>query len=94
MAASAKRVKQISSDSDFQKELSLLGQQLVVVDFFATGSEPCKVAAPKFEELSVKYTSVCFWNLDVARCNVREAPRRLVSVVLCMRCKNMSLWRG
>ena len=78
MAASANRVKQISSDSDFQKELSLLGQQLVVVDFFATWCGPCKVVAPKFEELSVKYTSVCFWKLDVDRCKVREAAKRLV----------------
>ena len=71
MAASPSRVKLISSDSEFQKELSLVGQQLVVVDFFATWCQPCKVVAPKFEELSAKFASVCFWKLDVDRCNVR-----------------------
>ena len=36
MAAGGGKVKAITSDSDFQKELALNSESLIVVDFFAT----------------------------------------------------------
>ena len=52
----------ISNKSEFD-EFTKTG--LVVVDFFAEWCGPCKVIAPKFEDLSKKHQEIKFCKVDV-----------------------------
>ncbi len=56
-------MRHLTSQSEFDKETS--GNKLVVVDFYAQWCGPCKVIAPRFEQLSAKYPNVSFVKVDV-----------------------------
>lgn len=59
----------VQSKQDFDDRVEGAGGKLVVVDFFATWCGPCKVIAPKLEELSVKYDDkVIVLKVDVDDC--------------------------
>lgn len=53
-------VKDITNEGDFDKVVKSAGSSLVVVDYSTTWCGPCKVIAPKFEELSDKYSDAIF----------------------------------
>lgn len=53
-------VKDITNEGDFDKTVQAAGSSLVVVDYSTTWCGPCKVIAPKFEELSDKYSDAVF----------------------------------
>lgn len=53
---------------DFTCKLSEAGVKLVVVDFYATWCGPCKVIAPKIEEMAKEMTDVVFLKVDVDEC--------------------------
>ena len=53
-------VKDITNEGDFDKTVKSAGSSLVVVDYSTTWCGPCKVIAPKFEELSDKYSNAIF----------------------------------
>lgn len=55
-----KAVVDIDGESAFDKTIQNAGSSLVVVDYSTTWCGPCKVIAPKFEELSEKYTDAVF----------------------------------
>ena len=55
-----KAVVDIDGESAFDKTIQNAGSSLVVVDYSTTWCGPCKVIAPKFDELSEKYTDAVF----------------------------------
>lgn len=54
------KVVDIDSEAAFDKTISSAGSALVVVDYSTTWCGPCKVIAPKFDELSEKYPDSVF----------------------------------
>merc|ERR1711994_1026486 len=60
-----KMVKLIGSMDELNKELADAGRKLVVIDFYATWCGPCKMIAPKLEEMSKTKTNVVFLKVDV-----------------------------
>ncbi|KAK4523286.1 hypothetical protein GAYE_PCTG50G1179 [Galdieria yellowstonensis] len=53
-------VTEIESQEQLDQELEKAGSKLTIVDFSTTWCGPCKVVAPKYEELSEKYQQVVF----------------------------------
>ncbi|KAH8378169.1 hypothetical protein KR093_009837, partial [Drosophila rubida] len=55
--------------NDFKNQLTSAGDKLVVVDFFATWCGPCKMIAPKLEEISQQYAGkIVVLKVDVDEC--------------------------
>lgn len=54
------KVVDIDSEASFDSTITSAGSNLVVVDYSTTWCGPCKVIAPKFEELSDKYPDAVF----------------------------------
>lgn len=54
------KVVDIDSEAAFDKTVQSAGGSLVVVDYSTTWCGPCKVIAPKFDELSDKYPDAVF----------------------------------
>uniref|UniRef100_A0A1B0D6K2 Uncharacterized protein n=1 Tax=Phlebotomus papatasi TaxID=29031 RepID=A0A1B0D6K2_PHLPP len=58
-----------SGQADFDGKLESAGDLLVVVDFFAQWCGPCKMIAPKLEELATQYTDkAVVLKVDVDEC--------------------------
>ena len=53
-------VVSIGSTEEFNQALETAGESLVVIDYSTSWCGPCKIIAPKFEEMSEKYTKVAF----------------------------------
>uniref|UniRef100_A0A7S4M2U2 Thioredoxin domain-containing protein n=2 Tax=Prymnesium polylepis TaxID=72548 RepID=A0A7S4M2U2_9EUKA len=50
----------ISSTDEFNDALETAGDSLVVIDYSTSWCGPCKIIAPKFDELSEQYKNVAF----------------------------------
>eukprot|EP00527_Entomoneis_sp_CCMP2396_P009598 CAMPEP_0198136544 /NCGR_PEP_ID=MMETSP1443-20131203/182_1 /TAXON_ID=186043 /ORGANISM="Entomoneis sp., Strain CCMP2396" /LENGTH=146 /DNA_ID=CAMNT_0043797779 /DNA_START=105 /DNA_END=545 /DNA_ORIENTATION=- len=78
-------VKSVGSDTDFDTVLKDAGDKLVVVDYSTTWCGPCKVIAPKYEELSEKYSDAIFLavvgdaSADASKLMKREGVRSVPS---------------
>jgi thioredoxin 1 len=57
---SLQAVIDVSTEADFDAKISGSGDKLVVIDYSTTWCGPCKVIAPKFDELSDKYSDSVF----------------------------------
>lgn len=53
-------VLDVDSEAEFDKNISSAGQKLVVIDYSTTWCGPCKVIAPKFDQLSNVYPDSVF----------------------------------
>ncbi|XP_022906157.1 thioredoxin-2-like [Onthophagus taurus] len=58
----------IKDKDDFSTKLTDAGDSLVVVDFFATWCGPCKMIAPKLEELAKENSNILVLKVDVDEC--------------------------
>lgn len=61
-------VTHIKDKADLESKLTDAGDQLVVIDFFATWCGPCKMISPKLEELAAEYNNVHIFKVDVDEC--------------------------
>lgn len=79
------RVVDIDSESALDKTISNAGSSLVIVDYSTTWCGPCKVIAPKFDELSDKYPDAVFLKVigdaspDASKLMKREGVRSVPS---------------
>ena len=69
-SALSMRVVDIDSPDAFDKTIESAGGALVVVDYSTTWCGPCKVIAPKFDELSDQYPDAVFLKVSCFRFNV------------------------
>ena len=53
-------VLDVDSEAEFDKKISGAGDALVIIDYSTTWCGPCKVIAPKFDELSDVYPDSVF----------------------------------
>ena len=63
------KVVDIDSEASFDSTITSAGSNLVVVDYSTTWCGPCKVIAPKFEELSDKYPDAVFLKVSTIQCH-------------------------
>lgn len=64
------QVTEVDKDS-FWPAVDAAGDKVVVLDMYTQWCGPCKIIAPKLQELSEKYTDVVFLKLD---CNQENKP--------------------
>ena len=63
-------VADITNESEFDAKISGSGDALVVVDYSTTWCGPCKVIAPKFDELSDAYPDSVFLKVRTFICQI------------------------
>ncbi|XP_044742818.1 thioredoxin-2 [Chrysoperla carnea] len=71
----------VKDQSEFNSKLEEAGEKLVVVDFFATWCGPCKLIAPKLEELSAELAEkIVIIKVDVDECEDLAATYNISSM--------------
>ncbi|XP_068664826.1 thioredoxin F2, chloroplastic-like [Aristolochia californica] len=74
------QVTEVNQDS-FWPIVEAAGEKVVVLDMYTQWCGPCKVIAPKFQELSKKYSDVVFLKLDCNQDNKTLAKELGIRVV-------------
>lgn len=78
-------VLDVDSESAFDEKIAGAGDALVVIDYSTTWCGPCKVIAPKFDELSEAYSDSVFIKVigdatpDASKLMKREGVRSVPS---------------
>ena len=74
-------VDNIENETDFDQAVSS-AENLVIVDYSTTWCGPCKFIAPKFDELSDKYTTAKFLKASSSRLTQTQSTASVESVIL------------
>mmetsp|Transcript_23558 Transcript_23558/g.51026 ORF Transcript_23558/g.51026 Transcript_23558/m.51026 type:complete len:146 (+) Transcript_23558:153-590(+) len=78
-------VLDVDSEAEFDKKIAEAGDSLVIIDYSTTWCGPCKVIAPKFDELSDTYPDSVFIKVigdatpDASKLMKREGVRSVPS---------------
>ncbi|KAL3760480.1 hypothetical protein ACHAWU_004918 [Discostella pseudostelligera] len=78
-------VLDVDSEAEFDKKISSAGDALVIIDYSTTWCGPCKVIAPKFDQLSEAYPNSVFIKVigdatpDASKLMKREGVRSVPS---------------
>ena len=78
-------VLDVDSEAEFDKKIAGAGDSLVIIDYSTTWCGPCKVIAPKFDELSDAYPDSVFIKVigdatpDASKLMKREGVRSVPS---------------
>lgn len=64
-------VLDVDSEAEFDKKITNSGSKLVVIDYSTTWCGPCKVIAPKFDQLSDAYPDSIFIKVRSMRRSVQ-----------------------
>ncbi|XP_076249166.1 thioredoxin-2 [Calliopsis andreniformis] len=73
-------VVEIKNFDDLKSTLEKAGNDLVVIDFFATWCGPCKMIGPKIEELAKSMPDVVFLKVDIDECEDIAAEYEITSM--------------
>ncbi|XP_066153975.1 thioredoxin-2 [Euwallacea fornicatus] len=84
-------VTHIKDKDDLQSKLSDAGNQLVVIDFFATWCGPCKIIGPKLDELAKEYPDIHILKVDVDECEEIAMDYNISSMPTFVFIKNKSV---
>ncbi|XP_053989898.1 thioredoxin-2 [Hylaeus volcanicus] len=78
----------VENAEDLESKLASAGDKLIVIDFYATWCGPCKMIAPKIEELSKEMPDVMFLKVDVDECEDVAEKYKITSMPTFILLKN------
>ncbi|XP_054005072.1 thioredoxin-2 [Hylaeus anthracinus] len=78
----------VENAEDLESKLASAGDKLIVIDFYATWCGPCKMIAPKIEELSKEMPDVVFLKVDVDECEDVAEKYKITSMPTFILLKN------
>ncbi|XP_046676524.1 thioredoxin-2-like [Homalodisca vitripennis] len=73
-------VHHVKDEKDLEAKLKEAGNNLVVIDFFATWCGPCKMIAPQIAEMADDFQDVMFLKVDVDECEGIAATYEITSM--------------
>lgn len=74
-------VTELTDTKGFDEAIGRQDEDLIVIDFSAVWCGPCKIIAPKFEQMSNEYSNCHFYKVDIddleevtSRSNISAVP--------------------
>lgn len=74
------KVTVVKSDEEFNQVKAEAGNKLLAIDFSAKWCGPCNQIAPKFNQLSLQFSDICFIKVDVDICQTTAAVYNVTSM--------------
>lgn len=59
------KVIHITNEDEYNSIFKTTPERLIIVDFSATWCSPCRAIAPKYDELSIRYSKCVFLHVDI-----------------------------